>query len=157
MRLRSTLILGLAAATLAIGLSRVGTAAHASPPTQDPEEHESETELAQQMEIVEDGLRTLRRSVRNPEKTADSLTAVIACERAIMACKGEVPSMAAKLPEAERKVFVTAFRLEMVNLLEKFLALEKALLEGRNDDLRDLYKALKALEDPAHERFTEDG
>ena len=162
MRFRSTLAIGLAAATLAIGLARVSAAAYGnSPPqdpeAQDPEEHEPETELARHMEIVEEGLRNLRRSVRDPEKTADSLVTVIACERAIMACKGEVPSMAAKVPEADRDAFVTAFRVEMVSLLENFLALEKALLEGRNDELRDLYKVLKGMEDPAHERFTEDG
>lgn len=159
MRLPATLLLGLAATPLLFGLARVGTAAYVPLPAQDPdpEEHEPETELAHQMEIVEDGLRSLRRSVRDPEKNADSLAAVIACERAIVAAKSEVPSMAANVPEAEREAFVTAFRLEMVDLLENFLALEKALLEGRNDELRDLYKVLKGLEDPAHERFTEDG
>ncbi len=167
MRLRSTLATGLAAATLAIGLARVSAAAYGNSPAQDPEaqdpeaqdpeEHEPETELARHMEIVEEGLRNLRRSVRDPEKNADSLVTVIACERAIMACKGEVPSMAAKVPEAERDAFVTAFRVGMVEMLENFLVLEKAILEERNDELRDIYKTLKGLEDPAHERFTEDG
>lgn len=159
MRIPSTLLMGLAATALVIGLARVGTAAYGNSPAQDPEkqEPETETELARQMEIVEDGLRSLRRSVRDPAKKADSLAAVIACERAIVAAKSEVPSMAARVPEAEREAFVTAFRLEMLGLLENFLVLEKALLEGRNDELRDLYKVLKGLEDPAHERFTEDG
>lgn len=159
MRIPSTLLMGLAATALVIGLARVGTAAYGNSPAQDPEkqEQEPETELARQMEIVKDGLRSLRRSVRDPAKKADSLAAVIACERAIVAAKSEVPSMAARVPEAEREAFVTAFRLEMLGLLENFLVLEKALLEGRNDELRDLYKVLKGLEDPAHERFTEDG
>ncbi|MEE8468919.1 MAG: hypothetical protein V3T22_10700 [Planctomycetota bacterium] len=161
MRIPSTLLMGLAATVLVFGLARVGTAAYGISPAQDPDEQEQEqepeTELARQMEIVKDGLRSLRRSVRDPAKKADSLAAVIACERAIVAAKSEVPSMAAQVPEAEREAFVTAFRLEMLGLLENFLVLEKALLEGRNDELRDLYKVLKGLEDPAHERFTEDG
>ena len=164
MRIR-TLLIGLAAATVVVGTARVSTADYRSPgqdaAAQDPEEQEPETEheteLARQMTIVEDGLRSLRRSVRDPEKNADSLATVIACERAILGCKGEIPSMTAQVPEADREAFVTAFRLEMVSLLENFLELEKALLEERNDELRDLYKALKSMEDPAHERFTEDG
>lgn len=157
MRLRSTLLLTLSAAFLILGLSRVGLAAFEAPSTQDPEEEVPETELARHMEIVEDGLRSLRRSVRDPEKNADSLATVIACEHAIMACKDEVPSMTERIPEAEREAFVAAFRVSMVEMLESFLVMEKAILEGRNDELRDLYKVLKGLEDPAHERFTEDG
>lgn len=146
-----TLLAGLLAFTIALPIARTASAA-----SQD-EEHE-ETPLAAAMTEIADGLRILRRSVRDPEALEDSLAAVASCQKASHLCKSHAPAMAANLPEAERPAFIKAYRLEMIVLERGLLDLEEALLVGKDEDtLRALYKALKELEDPAHERFTEGG
>jgi hypothetical protein len=130
-------------------------------PLQDPEaqaaeEHE-ETPMEVQMERVENAMRSLRRSVRKPEARADSLGHVQECQEGLMLAKDLEPMMAAKIPEAERAAFMRDFRMGMVEALESYLELERALLEERDDDAKDLYKKAAGLEDPAHELFTEDG
>jgi Tfp pilus assembly protein FimV len=128
-------------------------------PTQDPaDEHEDETPLAQSMHRLEDALRDLRRSVRDPEKNAKSLVSVLICEEATIACRREIPVMAATVPEAEREAFITEYYLEMIGLQRALIELELALRQGQDvETVRALYKGIKGLEDPAHERFTEDG
>lgn len=131
-------------------------------PTQDAaqdggQEEVPDTELGRQMTIVEDGLRLLRRAVRKPERTAEALATLAQCEGAVVASKSQRPAMLPRVPEEEREVFLRDFRLGQVELLEALLALERGLLEGREvEELKALYKAIAALEDPAHERFTED-
>ena len=152
----------LIASILSIGL--VIQFASAKPnhsPLQDPEgeaaeEHE-ETPMEVQMERVENAMRSLRRSVRKPEARADSLGHVQECQEGLMLAKDLEPMMAAKIPEAERAAFVRDYRLGMVEALESYLELERALLEERDDDAKELYKKAAGLEDPAHELFTEDG
>ena len=124
-------------------------------PQDDETAEEPETELARQMLVVQEHLRHLRRNVRDPEKNADTLVRLQDCEVASLASKAELPVMLERVPEGEREAFLRDYRLEMIRVLEGFLALEKALLEGRQDELRDLYKVIARLEDPGHERFTD--
>ena len=74
-----------------------------------------------------------------------------------MLAKGLKPMMLAQIPEADKAAFLRDFRLGMVEALEAYLELERALLEERDEDAKELYKKAAGLEDPAHERFTEDG
>jgi len=121
-----------------------------------PQDPDDATVLAQNMEIVEDGLRALRRSLRDPAAAADSLATLAACEAAVLACKLERPIKTAGLPEAEREAFVKAFRVEMIGLVSGFLELEKAVLEGQDAEAtKAIWDRIKALEDPSHERFTD--
>ncbi|MDE0915697.1 MAG: hypothetical protein OSB57_11035 [Planctomycetota bacterium] len=152
----------LIASTLSIGLVlQFASAKPSHAPLQDPEgeaaeEHE-ETPMEIQMERVEAAMRSLRRSVRKPESRADSLSHVQECQEGLLLAKHLEPMMAANIPEAERPAFVRDYRLGMVEALEAYLELERALLEERDDDAKDLYKKAAGLEDPAHELFTEDG
>jgi len=152
----------LIASTLSIGLVlQFASAKPSHVPLQDPEgeaaeEHE-ETPMEIQMERVEAAMRSLRRSVRKPESRADSLGHVQECQEGLMLAKPLAPMMAAKIPEAERPAFVRDYRLGMIEALEAYLELERALLEERDDDAKELYKKAAGLEDPAHELFTEDG
>ena len=141
----------LAAATCGLVLT-----AFVRPAPQD-DDHD-ETPMAEAMHEVEDALKSLRRSVRDPEALEDSLASVIVAQRASIECKVLVPAMTEKLPEAERAAFVKAYRIEMIAFERALLDLEQALLEGKDvETLREMYKGLKEMEDPAHERFTEDG
>jgi hypothetical protein len=128
-----------------------------SRPLPQDDEHD-ETPLAEAMNRVGDALGDLRRSVRDPEATEASLASVLICQEASLFSKTQTPAMAAGVPEGERPAFVKAYRLEMIRFERALLDLEQALLEGKDvESLRELYKGLKGMEDPAHERFTEDG
>ena len=119
---------------------------------------EPETELAKRMEIVKDALRSLRRSLRDPAENDASLATIAACQEAVVFCKSQVPAMTARVPEEKRGEFVRDFRLEMIHLMRGFLALEEAIVAGKDAAaVQEAFDAVRALEDPAHERFTEDG
>ncbi len=116
-------------------------------------EGEHETELAQQMEKLEDQLKPLRKHLRPDGSRADALTALVEIQRLSLACKTLVPEIAAKLPEAERAVLVTAYRRTMVDFLLRQLELEGALLDGDEAAIQAAFDRFREMEDSAHERF----
>lgn len=118
-----------------------------------PDEHGP---LEERMHAMEDAIRALRRSLRDPAKQADSLASLAKLEADIIAAKSETPRMAPKVPEAERPKFLVDYRREMIRMLEQALAVEKAVLDGKQDEALAAFEALRALEDPAHARFTEE-
>ncbi len=143
---------------LSLLLSSLLLCAFVLPSRQDDDDHEDETPLAEAMHSMEDALKSLRRSVRKVDAREASLASVLTCEKAILFCRTQEPAMLASIPEGERERFLTDYRLELVRTERALLDLEAALLEGQDvETLRALYKAIKGLEDPAHERFTEDG
>jgi len=112
--------------------------------------------LEERMHAMEDAIRALRRSLRDPAKQADSLASLAKLEADIIAAKSETPRMAAKVPESERPKFVLDYRREMIRMLEHALAVEKAVLDGKQEEALAAFEALRGLEDPAHARFTEE-
>lgn len=116
-------------------------------------EGEHETELAQQMEKLEDQLKPLRKHLRPDGSRADALTALVEIQRLSLACKTLVPEIAAKLPESERAALVTAYRRTMVDFLLRQLELEGALLDGDEAAIQAAFDRFREMEDSAHERF----
>jgi hypothetical protein len=123
---------------------------------QDESASHDESVLEANMELVEDGMKALRRSVRSPEGWPASLATVAELQQAILTCKTEVPIMAASRPEAERPAFVAAYRKEMATMLRTMTELEIALLDGDEEAIQALYKTIRAMEDDGHDRFTEE-
>ena len=119
-------------------------------------EHEEHSPLEERMHAMEDSIRALRRSLKDPTKQADSLALLAKLEADIVVAKGETPRLAAKVPEAERAKFLVDFRLEMIAMLEHALAVEKAVLAGTPEAVQAAFEKLRGLEDPAHARFTEE-
>lgn len=117
---------------------------------------EEHSVLEERMHGIEDQLKILRRALRDPARNADSLSALARLQADAVAAKSETPRMLSKLPEAERAKFASDYRREMVVFLEGSLAVEKALLEGRQEDAQKALEALRDMEDPAHSRFTEE-
>ena len=124
---------------------------------QDPrprgEHQEHETELGQHMEKLEDTLKGLRKSLKDPAALPAALSALAEIESLTLQCKLLTPETAAKLPEAERAAFVTAFRRTMVDFLTHQLELEAALLDGDATKIKAAFDKVREMEDPAHERF----
>lgn len=144
-----------AIATIATGVSllpRASAEPAASAPVLD-----DETELDRRMLVIKAQVRTLRRSLRDAEKNPDSLSALHALQGAALEAKLMIPRTAAAIPEGERAAFVQAYRKDMVIFLEGALETERHVLEGDLVAAAEAFKALRALEDPGHERYTEDG
>src|SRR5215210_658471 len=106
----SPLTLALAAAICAgsWSLPRLVIAAAA---TQDKEDDKSkvkdlDTELAKQMEVIDEGMKKLRRTLRKAESNKESLEWIEKIDKAAAKSKDLVPALAAKKPEADRAKFV---------------------------------------------------
>lgn len=115
----------------------------------------TDTELAKQMEIIDEGMKKLRRSLRQPEQNAESLEMIAKMQAATVASKGMVPVMAKSVPEAERAKFIAAYRKDMAAMLAEIAQLEIALLDGDNKKAQELHKSLSDREDSGHEKFTQ--
>lgn len=141
----------LAGATLAVLLLPFASAR----PQDDAHE---DSELARQMEAIEDTVKLVRKHLKEPATWPQALEALAEIERLSLACKALAPASAEKLPEAERAAFVTAYRRTMVDFLMRQLELEAALLDGDAEAAKSAFDRFRAMEDSAHERFApEDG
>ena len=123
---------------------------------QDKPAHAPDSVLESHMHGIEDAIHDLRRSLKDPAKSADSLASIAKLQADAVVAKSELPRMLPHVPEAERPAFVVAYRREMVRLLEASLKLESAVLDGKPEPIKEAFEALRAMEDPAHDRFTEE-
>jgi hypothetical protein len=114
-----------------------------------------DTELAKHMEVVEEGMKKLRRSLRKPDTNAESLETLGKIQAATVASKSLTPAKAAKIPEAERQKFVTAYRKDMAKMLNAFIDMEVAVLDGDNAKAMEIHKKMKEIEDEGHKKYEE--
>ena len=115
----------------------------------------ADTELAKQMEVIDEGLKKLRRTLRKPDSNKESLETITQIQAAAVASKGMTPAKAAKLPEAERQKFVAAYRKDMAAMIVQLLNMEIAVLEGNNDKANEIHKSMKQIEDEGHKKYEE--
>jgi len=113
-----------------------------------------DSELMKQMEAMQDHLKKLRKSIKDPKENAASLETLTKFQEATVLSKQQVPARAAMVPEAERPKFIAAYRKEMVALLEHTCKIEAAILDGDNAKAEELFKQLKKIEDDGHEKFS---
>lgn len=114
-----------------------------------------DTELAKQMEIIDEGLKKLRRTLRKPDQNKESLEIINQIQAAAVASKAQTPVKAAKLPDAERQKFVLAYRKDMAAMIVQLLNMEIAVLEGNNEKANEIHKSMKKIEDEGHEKYEE--
>jgi soluble cytochrome b562 len=112
--------------------------------------------LAEAMEEMDAHMRTLRKTLKDPARGADSLAAIVGLQGAVNAAKVEVPPMARGLEGEAREAFVRDYRKAMIDLGEDLLALERHVVDGDLEKAMEAYKAVRKHEDPGHERFTEE-
>ena len=145
------------AAALLAGLALVSPASVAA---QDKEEGQStvkdlDTELAKQMEIIDEGIKKLRRTLRKAESNAESLEWIDKIEKAATKSKDLTPAMAAKIPEAERAKWVENYKKDMDAFIKNLGEMRAAVKDSKNDKAQEIYKTLKQQEDKGHEKYTE--
>ena len=114
-----------------------------------------DTELAKQMEIIDTGMKKLRRSLRKPESNKDSLETIEKVHKAAVKSKDLTPAMAAKVPEAERAKWVENYKKDMAAMIKTVEEMRDAVKDGKNDKALELHQSLKKQEDKGHEKYTE--
>ena len=146
---KSVLFVLLAAALMVIAPSspRVSFAAE--------EKSGGDTELAKQMEQIQDNLKKLRKTVKDPAANKDTLETLSKLQALTVSSKALVPAKAAARPEAERVKFVAGYRKDMAALLEHFCKIETAVLDNDNAKADELFKQIKKLEDAGHEKYSD--
>jgi len=111
-------------------------------------------ELHEHMEVIEEALGKLRRSLRDEQRNEESLAHIAVLQKETLACKLLVPEVVEELAEPQRSEEKTAYRRMMVDMLASQLELEAALLDGDADAAKKAFRKLRNMEDPGHERFT---
>lgn len=130
-------------------LSSVAVAAAADEKKQD------ETELAKQMEVIEEAMKKLRRTLRSSDSNTESLEWIAKIEKASAKSKDLIPVKAAKIPEAERVKWVENYKKDMEAFIKSVGEMKAAVKDGKNDKAQEVYKSLKTQEDKGHEKYTE--
>ena len=114
-----------------------------------------DTELAKQMEIVDSGMKKLRRSLRKAESNKESLETIEKVHKALVKSKDFTPAMAAKVPEAERAKWVESYKKDMEATIKTVEELRAAVKDNKNDEAQKIYATIKKQEDKGHEKYTE--
>lgn len=114
-----------------------------------------DTELAKQMETIDEAIKKLRRTLRKAESNKESLEWIEKMEKAAIKSKDLTPAMAAKVPEADRAKFVENFKKDMDVFIKSVGEMKAAVKDGKNDKAQEVYKTLKTQEDKGHEKYTE--
>lgn len=136
------------------GVAVVATASLAFPTVRDDDgEHGEESEMHEQMEVIEDQVRLLRRSLRKPEQNAASLASLHTAQQAAMVCKALAPHRTES--ESDKEAFVAAYRADMCTMIQQLLECEKAVLAGDNEKAQALFKDAKRSEKAGHEKYQE--
>jgi soluble cytochrome b562 len=107
------------------------------------------------MEIIDEGLKKLRRTLRKPDTNKESLEIINQVQAAAVASKALTPAKAAKMPEAERQKFVAGYRKDMAAMIVQLLNMEIAVLDGNNDKANEIHKSMKQIEDEGHKKYEE--
>jgi hypothetical protein len=105
------------------------------------------------MEELGTQFRDLRRAVRRAEDAPQALELLQSMQALAVQAKALEPKQVEDLPEAERPSVMRAYQLQMVTLLEKLLATERALLEERHTAAGDLVKEIYIVQRDAHREF----
>ncbi len=116
---------------------------------------DDETELAKQMEVMEKGLKKLRKSLKSSGENPASLETIAEVRKAGVAAKALVPAMASSVPEAERAKFVEAYQKDMDVFIAQVDKLGAAVKAGKNDEAQTIFKTFKKMEDDGHEKYTQ--
>ena len=116
-----------------------------------------ETDLDRDMLEVKAQVRLLRRSLRSPDKNEASLKSLQILQTHVLAAKARIPRNTKDLPEAERAAYVLSYRADMLKFLIIAIEVESALIAGDMDGAQELFKSFREQEDPAHEKFTDEG
>ena len=138
-----------------MNFARAAAAAQDEKESKEKKVADLDTELAKQMEVIDSGMKKLRRSLRKPESNKESLETIEKVHAAAVKSKDMTPAMAAKIPEAKRAEWVAAYKKDMEAMIKTVEEMRDAVKDNKNDKAQELYKTIKTQEDKGHEKYTE--
>ena len=119
--------------------------------TQD-EKGDSDEDIRKAMEAVKSAGRRVRRALRKKDIAA-ALVAVNLVQIGVIEVKKLVPEAATKLEGEARSVIERDFRQRLIGVLEQWLFIEKALLQGKTEEAAKFMKTITELKKSAHEEY----
>jgi soluble cytochrome b562 len=146
-------------AVAGIGLITLPAATSAWPPAQEPAavQDPEDTPLTQQMEIIDRGMKALRRSVADAAKAADNAALVRGMKDAALAALPLCPEpLKPAADDKEKALWRIGFERRILALADGLLTLEQALVEGRMDDAKKQHEALGKLKKESHDVYVPD-
>jgi soluble cytochrome b562 len=117
---------------------------------------DEDTELAKHMEVIEKGMKKLKKSLKDSKENAASGETAAEIKKAAAACVDLVPVMARKVPETDRAKFVENYKKDMAAFIEAVDKLSAAVKDGKNEEALAIHKQLGEMEDKGHEKYTAD-
>ncbi|HZL35089.1 MAG TPA: cytochrome b562 [Tepidisphaeraceae bacterium] len=119
------------------------------------EEKKKKTELNKKMEVMDEGMKKLKRTLRRPADDAQSLKVIAQVIEAATAARDMVPAKAASMPQADRKKFIDEYQKGMTQLIATMGQMKDAVTAGDNKKAMALHKSLKTQEEDGHDKFME--
>jgi len=119
------------------------------------EEKKQKSELHKKMEVIDEGMKKLSRTLKKTDQNEVSLKVIDQITGLAKECKEMTPSHAAKLKGAEKTKFLEDYRKSMTQLIDTMEQMKKAVVAGDNDKAREIRKSLKDMEETGHDKFME--
>lgn len=132
-----------------LGLAFVAAPAAAA----DEKKKAEDTPLAKAMDELGDAYKALKKTVKDPSKKEESIKLIDKAYQACVTSKMHIPTMMAKVPEAEKAKTMDGYRKMMAVTIAEFAKLEQQILDGKAEEVAETMKALKQLEDDGHEKY----
>ncbi|MGE4633446.1 MAG: hypothetical protein AAEJ47_10450 [Planctomycetota bacterium] len=119
--------------------------------TQD-EPGNSNEHIEKAMEAVKSAGRKVRRALRKKDIDA-ALAAVNQVQSAVIEVKKLVPEAATKVEGDDASAIKRDFRQRLIAVLEQWLFVEKALLQGKTEEAAKFMKTISEMKKSAHEEY----
>lgn len=113
---------------------------------------DEDTELAKQMDAMNDAYKAMRRETDPAKGAALAREAQAAMVKAI----NETPELVKTLPEAEQAKAGAEYRKMMGSLIMTLADMELAFLEGDMDKVKEIVSAMRDSKKEGHDKFMED-
>jgi hypothetical protein len=105
----------------------------------------------QGMSMMNRALRTLKSSINDTAKKDDNLRAINDLQRGCVAAKGATPDrVLGKMDEAKRADASVQYRRALIQIMEKALKAETAIMDGKNADAAKLLTEIEKIRDDSH-------
>ena len=116
----------------------------------------NKSKVSEQMEVINDNYKTLRRAARGKELNEESVKLVEQMIAAAEKAKEMVPPMAEKKSGAEKDKFIADYKKEMDGMIATFKGLEADLKAKKYDEAAKTIDKLNEIKKKGHDKFTED-
>ncbi len=114
---------------------------------------EDHTPLGEQMEIINDAFRQLRRQAEDPAQNASSLELLATIRAAAEKSLAHDPEYAADKPADERETFVKSYRDDLRDFIATLDATAAAFKAGNNTEAAGLVAELRDAQRTGHKAY----